>query len=80
MPSVLDRQLLTKAAENIELEGQRYWARARRWAVRGPDVETGDETAYARWDKLRTVANAVRKVAMDAGKPSPPRSRGSSAS
>jgi hypothetical protein len=69
MASVLDRELLTRAAENLDAEAARYLARAQRWARREADREGGDAKAYETWDELRLVANRLRRIALQNRKP-----------
>jgi len=63
--SVLDRELLKRAAENLEAEAQLYMARAQRWSKgQGrPSRENGDEKAYERWSELHRAAKSLLAIA-----------------
>ena len=63
--SVLDRELLKRAAENLEAEAQLYLARAHQWSKgQGkPSRENGDEKAYDRWAELHRAAKSLLAIA-----------------
>jgi hypothetical protein len=63
--SVLDRDLLKRAAENLEAEARLCMARAQRWSKgQGkPPRENGDERAYERWAELHRAAKALLAIA-----------------
>lgn len=63
--SVLDRDLLRRAAENLEAEAQLCLARAQQWAKGqgNPSRENGDEKAYERWSELHRAAKSLLAIA-----------------
>ena len=64
--SVLDRDLLKRAAANLEAEAQLYMARAQLWSKGGgkSSRENGDEKAYERWAELHRAAKALLAIAL----------------
>ena len=62
--SVLDYELLKRAAANLEAEAQLYMARAQLWSKGGgkPARENGDEKAYERWAELHRAAKALLAI------------------
>ena len=63
--SVLDRELLKRAAANLEAEAQLYMARAQLWSKGGGKRagENGDERAYERWAELHRAARSLLAIA-----------------
>jgi len=67
--SVLDRDLLKRAAANLEAEAQLYMARAKLWSQGGKELRTrenDDAKAYERWAELHRAARRLLEVASSA--------------
>jgi len=62
--SVLDQDLLKRAAANLEAEAQLYMSRAQAWSKGGgkPARESGDEKAYERWAELHRAARSLLTI------------------
>jgi len=69
LKSVLDRDLLKRAAENLEAEAQLCMARAQRWAKEhDKQPREGDDKAYERWAELHRAAKALLAIALKAAR------------
>jgi hypothetical protein len=64
--TVLDRDLLKRAAENLEAEARLYMERAQLWSKGqgNPQRENGDEKAYERWAELHRAAKSLLAIVL----------------